>query len=305
MKHYFHLQFKLLFRTITDAGVSPWIVILFAPILFLGALELLYSKTDYAAYVIGALALSFITKLSNHARNEFLQAIFSTHHYHQIRLVENILVALPFTIYLFYQSDYFASVGIMTISCLLAFWNNQSSFNLTIPTPFNSRSFEYIISFRQSFLVYLLPYFFLLKSIQEENMNLGIFGLILQTAMVLFYYTKPESEYIVWNYSFTPKEFLIHKLKLAWLNTSLINLLLIALLLFFNPFSWLAIIGFHILGLIYISYFVLLKYHAFPKEINVAQGIMLMVTLLFPPIILLALPYQFIESSKRLKAILK
>jgi hypothetical protein len=280
-------------------------VFLLAPAFFIGVLEFLYSKTDYAAYVVGALALSSVTKLSGHTRNEFLQTIFSVQQYRQTRLAENVLVALPFTLHLFYQQEHIFSIAVIAISCLLAFWNNRNTFNLTIPTPFKSRSFEYVVGFRQSFLIYLLPYFFLLKSVQEENMNLGVFGLLIQSIVILYYYMKPESEYLVWNYAFTPKEFLAHKLKLAWFNTSLINLPIIALLLFFAPSNWLVIIGFHILGLIYISYLILLKYHAFPKEMNVGQTIMFVVTLLFPPIILLALPYQFIESKKRLKAILK
>lgn len=305
MKHYFNLQLKLIYRTIQDAGISPWIVITISPILFIVIFEYLFTVTEYASYLIASIAISLASKLSINNRNEFLQITFTHQRYRLLRIIENCIISIPFSTYLLFKSEYSISIGILVLNILLSLWINKNTFNKTIPTPFSSKSFEFIVGFRNSYIIHILPIFFLLKSVQEENINLGLFAYLIHVLLVIQYYSKPEGEYIVWNYAYSTKKFLLHKLTLAWLNTSLLNLPIIAFLVYFNTTNWLIVISFHLIGLMYISYIILLKYYAFPKEMGVSQGIMLLITILLPPIILLTLPYQFIESSKRLKAILK
>ncbi len=305
IRYYFSLQYKLLYRAISGAGIAPLIVWVLAPVLLVAALEYTYEQTSYAGYLIALVTVSISVRLSESKRNEFLKVTFSNQDYQLIRVIENSLLAFPFFLYLLYKSEFMVSIALLVSVTVLSFWNSKSTFNFVLPTPFKALSIEYVIGFRQSILVYLLPYFFLYFSIREENMNLGIFSLFVQGSIIAAHYTKPESSYLVWNYSYTPAAFLIHKLKTGAINTTLINLPLLLFLGYSFPVNLILLVGIHLTCLLYIFLIILLKYHAFPKEMDLGQGVFFLVTLLFPPILLLAIPYLFKESSIRLNDILK
>ena len=142
-------------------------------------------------------------------------------------------------------------------------------------------------------------------SISFGNFNLGLFSLILVLLSCLNYYTNSENEFYVWIFSLTPKEFIMYKLKNIILYSTILSLpILISLSVFF--FTKIDImLGFQCLGYLFIFTTMLAKYSVFPEKLNIKFGIVFALTLWLPPLLLLIIPYLYIQSTKKLKEILQ
>ncbi|MBK6477381.1 MAG: hypothetical protein IPF93_03680 [Saprospiraceae bacterium] len=98
MKYYFELQFRMLQRNLSEFGLQPLIAFIVLPLLFIGGSAVLFSRTPYAAYFIVLVSLYVISLLGHSKRNTFLKTIFSFEKYRVLRLVENLILALPFSL---------------------------------------------------------------------------------------------------------------------------------------------------------------------------------------------------------------
>jgi len=76
------------------------------------------------------------------------------------------------------------------------------------------------------------------------------------------------------------------------------------LLIFFQT-NILAVFGFQALGYCYLLTFILAKYSAYPKKVNLPQGILLALSLAMPQLLLALVPFFYIQSKNRLKEILE
>jgi len=65
------------------------------------------------------------------------------------------------------------------------------------------------------------------------------------------------------------------------------------------------ILGFQFLGYLFIFTTMLAKYSVFPEKLNIRFIIVFALTLLLPPLLLLIIPYLYIQSTKKLKEILQ
>jgi hypothetical protein len=65
------------------------------------------------------------------------------------------------------------------------------------------------------------------------------------------------------------------------------------------------IFGFQVLGYCYLLTVILAKYSTFPRKINLPQGILLAMSLAMPLLLLIVVPFFYIESNRRLKEILE
>ena len=86
-----------------DFGLPVLIGYAILPVVFVLLSNYLFEKTEFANYVYGLFALIFISKLSEPKRNDFLKSIFNTYNYKKLRIVENIIYCLPFTLFLIYK----------------------------------------------------------------------------------------------------------------------------------------------------------------------------------------------------------
>ena len=77
------------------------------------------------------------------------------------------------------------------------------------------------------------------------------------------------------------------------------------LLLIFFQTNIKAVFGFQALGYCYLLTVILAKYSAYPKKINLPQGILLALSLAMPPLLLVLVPFFYIQSKNRLKEILE
>lgn len=305
MQTYFQLQYRMVNRKMTDFGLHPFWGYFLLLVGFIGLSAYLFYKTEYAGYIYVFAAYSVLAQLSDPKRNEFLRTCFLRRTYLKIRLIENGCLAIPFIAFLTYQSLLMPALITIGIAFLLVFLNFKPQFNTAIPTPFSKRPFEFSVGFRTSW--YLIGFAYLLTVIAAsvDNFNLGVFSLAFVFLVSFAFYGNPEQEYLVWIYSFSPKKFLLEKIKTAIVCASLLSLPIIALLgvCFFDNF--LILIIFQILGYFALTTMVLAKYAAYPDSINVPQVFFMVLAIQLPVFLIFVIPFFFLQSVKRLNHILE
>lgn len=305
MKDYFILQFKMLNRQLTEWGIQPVIGYAVGLFAFIGISVKLFEETQFAEYIYIVLALSLVIQLNEINRNDFLKLWYSKTEYIKIRIVENLIVSIVFITFLLFQEKYLSSILLFISACLFSLLDLKNKSSFIVPTPFYKYPFEFTVGFRSNYFLYFFAYFLTFMSISVDNFNLGIFSLILSLLSCLTYYTNSENEFYVWIFSLTPKEFIRYKLKNIILYSTILCLpILIALSLFFYTKIEI-IVGFQFLGYLFIFTTMLAKYSVFPEKLNIRFGIILAITLWLPPLLLLIIPYLYIQSIKKTKEILQ
>lgn len=304
MNEYFSLQRRMTHRRIQDLGAIPWLVYIAFPLLFVGISWFLFYKTEMAGYIYVALAVLFMGPLSEIKRVEFLKMTFDRLSFKKIRLLENNLVSLPFALFLLYQHHYYHVITLILLSIVLALVHVNTSFNLTVRTPFSKRPFEFTSGFRNTFFLIIAAYALLIIGISVQNFNLGIFALMLLFATSLSYYSKPEHVYFVWIFDQSPKDFLYAKIKTALLHSALLTLpMAVTLSLFFPQNIWIILL-FFIIGWAFLVFMIVAKYSVYPDDMTLLQGILLALCIWFPPVLLFLIPYLFKKSEHRLRKFL-
>jgi hypothetical protein len=305
MKYYFSLQLKMLNRNISEFGLPPIIGYLLGFVAFLGLSWYLFMKISYANYIYPFIGLSFLSTLSGLARNDFLQSCFSNRQYFQVRLIENMLLVLPFVAFLFFKNEIIIALGMLVASGSFAFFRTQNNFQWSIPTPFYKYPFEFTVGFRKTFFVFIGAYVLTYIAISVGNFNLGIFALILSCFTTYSFYAEPEEGYFVWIFSKTPKSFLFSKIKIALLSLTLLCLpIWISLGIAFTE-NLRVLFIFQGLGYLYLITVLLAKYSAFPRKISVPQGFLLAFGVWLPPLLILIIPFFYKKSIQQLNNILE
>lgn len=304
MKGYLLLQFKIINRKMIDFGIPLLIGYTLIPFIFIFLSKSLFERAEYANYVYVFFALSFVSKLSETKRNDFLNSIFNKGEYKILRILENIIYCFPFTVFLMYQKQFLFSLILNLCALLIVMFNFGSNLNVTVPTPFGKKPFEFSVGFRNTFYVFPIAYFLTYISISIGNFNLGVFSMLVIGFTCFSYYSKVENEYFVWNYNLSPKEFLVEKVKTCLTFFILLNLpIIIALSVsFFKEID--ILIVFLLLCNLYLIAIIFAKYSSFPNEMNMSQGILIVSSMLFPPIILIFIPLFYFQSIKKLNTIL-
>lgn len=305
MKEYFTLQFKMLNRQLKEWGIEPILGFIVGVFAFIGLSIKLFEKTQYAEYIYIILPLSLAIKISDVNRTDFLKLCYPKIEFIKLRLIENLIFSIPIIIFLIYKEKYLISILLLISICLLTVVDIKNKTNFTLPTPFYKHPFEFVVGFRTNYLLYFFAYFLTFMSISVGNFNLGLFSLILVLLSCLNYYTNSENEFYVWIFSLTPKEFIKYKLKnIILYSTILSSPILISLSVFFYTKIDIILV-FQCLGYLFIFTTMLAKYSVFPDKLTIKFGIIFALTLWLPPVLLLIIPYLYIQSTKKLKEILQ
>ena len=291
-------------RKLRGFGMNPVIGILLLAATFVGLSAALFAKTEFAPHILALLALILLSKLSERKRNGFLRLSFNDRAYRKLRLIENSSAALPFIAVLCVRQSFVEAIILMILALLMATVSFRSSFQYTVPTPFYRKPFEFTVGFRKTWFLFLLAYFLTFMAISVSNFNLGILALLLVFLTMLTFYSTPENEFYVWSFSDTPRGFLLRKVRTAlWYATLSAAPIFVSLaVFFFNKMEMLLL--FQVAGYIYLVAMVLGKYAAYPREMSLPQGIVLGVSLMFPPILILVIPMFYMQSVRRLSDIL-
>jgi len=304
MKDYFVLQYVLTNRKIKEAGLNPLLGYILGLTAFVLLSEYIFHKTAFAKYLIILACFSLQFKLYERNRTDFLLSTFGVKTKMKIRVVENFILCIPFVSILLYKSFFFEASILFLCSIILALFSFRSNLNLTIPTPFSKRPFEFSTGFRKTFLIFPIAYALTVIAINVDNLNLGIFAFLLVLISSLSYYHKPEQEYYVWVHAETPKAFLKNKVVNASKNAILISAPIIISLLMFYPNELELISLFFLIGLLFLWTVILAKYSAYPGEMNLPEGIVLAFSLYFPPLLLVIIPFFYSKSIKKLNYLL-
>ena len=305
MNAYFLLQYKLANRKLIELGINPLVGYVLGIAGFILISEYLYLKTEFAKYAVILVALTFLAKTSEINRNAFLLMVFGNKKSRVIRIIENLILCLPFSILLIYHTEFWESILLIVVSVLLASFSFNTNFNFTLPTPFYKRPFEFAVGFRNTFYIFPFAYLLTIIAISVNNLNLGIFALLLVFVVTFTFYLKPENEYYVWSFSTSSARFLLGKLVTAARYSAFLALPPAIALCVCYPSEIDTILMFLFLGFTFLWTIILAKYSAYPNEINLPEGILIAVCIYFPPLLAFLMPYFYIKSIRKLNAILK
>ncbi len=305
LQHYFKLQLTRIKRQLIEFGLNPLLGTALIITGFYGFSFYLFTKTAYANYLYCFLALNIILPYSEKSRIQFLKFTYASPCYFQIRITENVITALPFIVFLCFKHDWYPALVLLILSVILCFTSTGKIEPSVIPTPFYKKPFEFIVGFRKYLPGFVFAFFITAMSVVYQNFNLGIFSLILIFLLCLSFYIEPENEFYVWVHQLNVNRFLSDKISTAVLFATLLSLPAAISLLIFFPANFTSIIIFQAAGYCYLITMILAKYSAYPKAMHLPQGILLALCISFPPLLAAAVPLFYLQSRKRLKAILE
>jgi len=300
MKEYFRLQIIRTDRILREIGINPWIGLLLGASIFALMSELLFYKTGLAKYLVLLAALSVLIGLGDKQRTEFILTVFGDALYRQIRLIENLIFAIPFIAVLIIKTAFLEAAIILFCAVIFTFFRQQYSFNLSLPTPFSRKPFEYAVGFRKTVFVFPLVYALTTIAIVVDNMNLGIFSMLVLFLVTLTYSASPEFEYYVWIHAQSPKRFMLYKIIEAMKNASLLAAPIFIALLCCYPAQILIFLVLFLIANLYVLTIIVIKYSVYPNDMNLPEGIVLSCSIFFPPLLLLLLPYYISKANKKL-----
>lgn len=306
MIYYFKLQYRLINRLLQELGIYPLLGWLGATGIFLLFSHLIFVKLPYPEYCYLLFSVSLVIRLGKKDRTEFLKMCFSRRNYFKLRLLENVICVLPSLLFLLFMDKYLSVLLLGVISLLLVFFTYQPKSGLTIPTPFYRNPFEFIMGFRTYYVLILLLYVLTIIAIAVQNINLGLFALIVLHVIIVSFYYLPEEKYFVWIFNLSPQQFLYKKIKTGVWYTLLLCAPVSISLFIFNPtkFAMLSIAGVQLLGIFMIIIGILGKYSVFPSLVNIALILCIYFSVALPPLMIIVIPLLYFQSTNRLKGIL-
>jgi hypothetical protein len=117
-----------------------------------------------------------------------------------IRMIENLLVSLPFIIFFLYRQSYLTPVILTVFALLLAPLSAKIPSIVVIPTPFGKHPYEFASGFRKTLLFFLAGCGLTVIAIAVDNFNLGVLTIILNMFVICSFYLQKEDVYYVWQY---------------------------------------------------------------------------------------------------------
>jgi len=235
---------------------------------------------------------------------DFLKLTYSKSDYFKIRFTENTVSALPFALFMCFTGGALMALILLVLSTLLVFARFKVKWQIAIPTPFYKYPFEFIVGFRVTFFIFLFAYYLTYISIHYANFGIGLFAILAVSVFCTMFYFKVEDFFYVWIFSSNAKGFLFDKMKIAVFYDFVLTLPILIALTISHPSSILVILAFQAIGLCYVCVSVLSKYSAFPGEIGVREGLLVLFSIIFPPLLFFLVPYLYKRSIRSLEGIL-
>ncbi len=302
--YHFRLQATRIHRMVCSMGLHPLINYFIILALFGGASFSLFSHRTKILVAYVFIALQVLSLQSKPAYHDFLKLNYSRADFLKIRLMENLLAAFPFVVMLLISANYYLALGVFLAAGFMAINTKRLVWQIVLPTPFYRHPFEFTAGFRLSFLLVLGGYYLTYISIRYANFGIGIFVIYALGVLAALYHSYPEDQYYVWIFHRTATSFIFYKLLSAWAYTSLLSLPVGAALVLANPDKLGLILAAWWLGLAVCTVGVLAKYAAFPREISLQEGLPLGFSIMFPPLLLVLIPYFYLSAQRHLKEIL-
>ncbi|SEL92582.1 hypothetical protein SAMN04487910_3607 [Aquimarina amphilecti] len=305
MKYYYQLQCKRLYRSFKDFGTEPIIGFPIIIGLFYWLSLSFFNQVPYASYVYVLLSTVFIYAFNTSGHNEFIKQHFSTSNFRKIKLLNSLIGVMPFVVFSLYKACYIEVFLIFVLALLTSWGRKRNKVSLIIPTPFNKQPWEFIIGFRKTFWLFFLIYALVIVAIVKGNFNLGLFSIVAIFFICSTYYLKKDPEFYIWIYAMNSKEFLKYKVVTAlWYSFILTIPICISLSLFYADQIH-VILLFLILGWVYLIMYVFMKYAFQSQGLEIMQGVIGVLCILFPPLMVITLPYFYNKALNNLDLLLK
>ncbi|MBN2829171.1 MAG: hypothetical protein JXR56_02495 [Candidatus Cloacimonetes bacterium] len=300
LKLYLNLQRRRAFRQIIrmDMGIEAGLLILFGLFSCFSFVLFLHIANYQYFYLI--IVLQFLFSLSSSKHVDFLRFTYNKSDFVKIRLVENMLVSLPFTCMLILSGNFLTAAILAGSAVFLVSVNQKIRTSYAIPTPFYKHPFEFIVGFRISFILIFLCYYLTFIALDYNNFYLGIFVIVALSVLSTIFYIKVEDTYFVWIYAYKAKGFLIRKVKTAITAFIILSLPPILVLLFMKPENILITITFVMGTIALVTAGVLSKYASFPEDISFRDSIILLLSMLFPVLLFFSVPHFYLRARKQL-----
>jgi hypothetical protein len=305
MKFYFELQYKRLLRSFHSWGLNPYLGILLSTVAFIIISILFYNRITHPQYFYPLLALLSAYPLGNGKRNEFLKNTFKKSTYRNLRLSENLLIAIPFVTFLLIKHQWLLALATLIICTLISFYNKVGRSAFVIPSPFYKKPFEFTIGFRKNYLLIIILYTVGYIALWFDNFNLGMLVLLILTLVCMNFYALTEPEFYVWIHAESPKQFLKHKIKTALTYSVFISLPVIIPYIIWYPFKAYIPIMILFIGLLYIVTIIVAKYVNYPHQIRLLSTLKISLGMIFPPALLILIPHFYTQSVKKLNNYLR
>lgn len=284
MDYHFELLLTRLKRWFDYIGIHPIVGAVIVSLLFIVGAQLLFYRTSYAPYLLVALGMSIILKLSDTRRNEMMHLLYGKAKSSQIRAYENLIVASPFVLYLLYEAQWSMALVMLVFSVVSALIRFKQGISWAIPTPYRRLVYEYTIGFRKNLWLIILFYFVFGQSIAVQNFNLSMVCLIALSLLGMSFLMKVEPHYYIWIYTKSVRSFLLHKLRISLIAVSILILPVLAIMLYTYTDQWLLILIAYLVGLGYQVFGILTKYSSYPQELSLLKAIVFVISLLCPPL---------------------
>lgn len=298
MKYYFHLQLLRFHRLLRASGFHPVPAYVLLMAIFIVASQLIVNSIERGSWIYTLLAIYLFLKTQN---NKFSSLIFSKHQLRKLHLFEGAVFSVPFFVMLS-LSQFFLEGVILIFSILISTrFSINTQLSIAVPTPFYKQPFEFITGFRKTWVVVFIAYGLCSIALTVGNFNLAIFSIALVYLNLITFYAEPEPKFFVWMHSMTPKEFLLTKIKTALFFSALLTGPFIAALYLLFPENWVVTTFLFLTGPLLPTMGILNKYSYFPSRSELIQSILIGVSLLFPPLLLLIIPYLINKATTNLK----
>jgi hypothetical protein len=299
------LQAQRTHRMVRDMGLHPLVnyLVIAGVFIFLSYFILFLQDGAKYAYALVPSAINLARATPRYAT--FLRLAYPRRECHRIRLAENLIISLPFAVVLFTRGEFLLTGVMLMLSALPAFFSVRLTTGRAIPTPFSRFPFEFPAGFRLGFPVILFAYYLAYASVKYDNYGIGVFALMLVCLVCGLFQLKVEDYYYVWIFRDGAGKFLLRKMATAALCTLALCLPILVLTIIRNPGVAGYILAAQADGLAFCCAAVLCKYSGFPDEIGQRDGLILMFSFLFPPVLLFSIPFLHAGASKSLKEVLQ
>ncbi|PKN79131.1 MAG: hypothetical protein CVU48_06225 [Candidatus Cloacimonetes bacterium HGW-Cloacimonetes-1] len=301
---YIRLQIRRIHRMVVEMGLHPIlnysiIVLMF---LLISVTPFMHQPKTLIYYIV--VALFAVSTWSNPEREDFLKTTFSRRDYYKIRLLENTITILPFTVVLGISANYLPALGVFLVAVMMALLSFKVKWQIVIPTPFSRHPFEFVVGFRLSFLLFLGAYFLTYISILYANFGIGIFVIIATSVLCALFHSYMEDVHYVWIFATTARKFMHYKMLTAIAFTLLLSLPALAALMIANPQRVVSLVLVQSVGLVIVCLGVLGKYVAYPREMKLKEAMLMGFSVVIPPLLLFTVPYFYSLAHRQLKEIL-
>jgi hypothetical protein len=302
MKYYFLLQFKRLKREIKSFGLDPHAGIAVFFISFILISISLFKKIQAAPYIYSFLSLGIVFSLSNESRNQFLRSIFFKRKFQSVRMIENFLCVLPFSIFLLTKREFVLAMTLLMAAFLLSLYNRIGFRKKnSIPSPFSKKPFEFTTGFRSLYWMLAIIYGVCGLSVYYHNPNLGIVSLLSVFFLCMSFYSHLDPVFYVWIHAKSPQNFLKEKIRTAVYYSIYLAGPVFFILIFFNPRQFYLVLITAVVGWGYITLSVLSVYVNYPVRMRVSHYFFLYAGIFFPPALLFVIPVFYVQATQKLK----